>query len=229
VNLSRSHQVLKRHGFGAAVSDLAARACSRATGFDTLLFLAWSFSEGLDGARSPSRAAWLGREELAAHALDPELDLSQAFIDETLDKGHVVAGIVEDGRLVSYEVFAFEPTVIPEGLVVTFPPPFAYAYKAFTRPDARGRGLHGEVTRFAARGFAAESMRGMVAYVRAINHASLTAFRRLGFQTVGYALVSRELRGVAIQPPVWARRRELPTVRLVPAHEASCQPATGVA
>lgn len=217
MNLERSTEVLDRHGAGVAAKDLALRVFARATGLEPIRFLAWAFGErpGLGASAGGDGARWLHRDELEAFAADDELDLPLDFVREALALGHRFAGVVAHGDLLSYEVFALEPTAIPEGLVVSFPTPFAYVYKAFTRPGARGRGHHGRVTRFAAAELSREGVRGMVAYCRAINHASLAAFRRLGFRGAGWACLARDLPGFALQPPAWARRGSGPRVRLV--------------
>jgi L-amino acid N-acyltransferase YncA len=60
-----------------------------------------------------------------------------------------------------------------------------YFYKAFTRPEYRGRGLHPAALRHAAMFFAERSIARLIAIVEYANWSSLRSHEKLGFWNAG--------------------------------------------
>ncbi|WP_201835671.1 GNAT family N-acetyltransferase [Microvirga zambiensis] len=121
---------------------------------------------------------------------DPFLLLGEAFLDQAFARGDRCYAYVKDGTLGAYTWYSTVPTPLRDGLVATFHPDYIYMYKAFTAPAFRGQRLYGIGVTCAFQALMEEKKyRGLVSYVEVHNQPSLKALRRIGFKTVGMAIV----------------------------------------
>ena len=116
---------------------------------------------------------------------DPELEISERFVEEALEKGDKCLGLSHDGGLSAYSWYATSPTRFLPGLRLHFARDYVYMYKAFTRGTYRGRRLYPAGVMRALRHYRSIGYKGMLAYVEATNLDSLKSCGRMGFEIFG--------------------------------------------
>lgn len=96
-----------------------------------------------DAGGTPGLEYRLAREgELLDAALDPALEIEPAAVRSALRCGDLCVGCFEGGRLVGYLWYAFGSAPHGGGLRVEFDSAAErYAYRAFTHPAYRGKGI----------------------------------------------------------------------------------------
>lgn len=129
----------------------------------------------------------IDRPELERLAQDPANDISAAFLRTLQGRDDLCFGAFAGPRLAAYGFFAHAPTAIDPHLRFVFDESWVYIYKAFTRPDWRGRRLWPQVLLSALPELHAwrngrVALAGLVTLVLADNPPSLRAFARLGFR-----------------------------------------------
>jgi hypothetical protein len=182
----------ERYGAIAGVHDVAKKAVNRVVPVRVLRGLrlvrdrlAPTFLDLPAGFRS----GLMSESELLAHAEDPSLDLSAAFVRSSLASGDRCFGITKDDALVSYGWYASRPTPISESLSFHFDPAYVYMYKGFTRPEHRGHRLHAVGMAQALVGETERGSKGILSYVESNNFASLRSCFRMGYEPVGTILI----------------------------------------
>jgi GNAT superfamily N-acetyltransferase len=126
-------------------------------------------------------------------SMNGDLDLSVAFVADASARGDECFVLLDGDRIASYCWFSARETRMIPGYSVRFAEVDRYAYKAFTHPDYRGRGLLGACLAEAMRHYARRGCRGFVTVIERGNVRSLKAFGRVGFRPVGHALTCRRL------------------------------------
>lgn len=133
------------------------------------------------------RYAALTEEQLLGWCKDPELELDEERTKAALRRGDVCIGVLEAGRPVGYVWFAFGNTPHIHGAWVRLTAGTRYLYKAFIRPQYRGRRIGPEMY---VRGSALCPRRGRTVGVLAVdldNMRGLRASRRAGWSQIGLA------------------------------------------
>ena len=125
-----------------------------------------------------------GDIQRAAQEKDTELHLP--YVKEALARGDRCFGVFSDERLLSYSWYSKSATGVTQELKFEFPQPHIYMHHAFTRPEARGRRLHGASIRAALAALGQEQEANMLAIVSAANVASLKSCKRGGFAPLGH-------------------------------------------
>jgi GNAT superfamily N-acetyltransferase len=139
---------------------------------------------------SPSdlEVGFVGPDVLRRAASDRAAGLDPAEVDAALERGEECFGAWSSGVLVSHAWFAPGWTHLRSGVFVRFDAPYAYCRWAFTRPEHRGRCLHGAIKRRALDAFARRGIRGVLSFVDVVNFESLNSAARVGCRRVGLLL-----------------------------------------
>ncbi len=186
-NLARSAQ---RHGAAAAITRLGRRMLHRWLGVEVnqILLLEAGHLASRPNACDPAfEFAWLSSAELLHLAREPELELSHHFAQRAATGLDRCFGAWHDGTLASYSWYAID-SIEPEhcgGIPLSLPNRTAYMYKAYTRPEYRGRKLYGAGIALAFTQLRVEGIEQLVALVDWTNLSSLRACHRLGFEDLG--------------------------------------------
>jgi GNAT superfamily N-acetyltransferase len=126
------------------------------------------------------------RSALAAYSRDARQEISLQFLAGLAGRDDLCFGAFEGEELASYCFFATESTAIDLYLRFCYPLGWIYVYKAFTRPEWRGRGLLRAILRDAARTEhwprLPQEPLGFVTLALTRNRASLEAFGKAGFR-----------------------------------------------
>jgi GNAT superfamily N-acetyltransferase len=125
------------------------------------------------------------REELLRAAKEMPSQLSRNFIDSALSSGLCVAAFV-DSKLVAFSWSAFTQVKMNEELWVGFDWPYRYAYKAYTHPEHRGRGIIEAILYYSDDICLDRGFTHSIAYVETDNYPSISAGSKLGNRRVGY-------------------------------------------
>jgi len=116
----------------------------------------------------------------------PEYQLSEAFLDQALEKGDQCYGFLDGDALASYGWYSNKPTEIAwPGLVFHFDDRYAYMYKAFTHPSYRGHRLHAIGKTRALSSLLTSGYRGLVSYIEWNNFDSLRSNHRMRHADLG--------------------------------------------
>ena len=126
------------------------------------------------------------RDELLAASTDPALTLVPESIEAALKRGDLCVAAFEGERLIAYVWRAFGPTPAENGLWITFPKPLRYGYKAFTRPEYRGRRIQQALLRSTDRVCLERGFTHGFSYIATNNYPSLAANLRPGNRVAGY-------------------------------------------
>jgi hypothetical protein len=119
------------------------------------------------------------------------------FAEDAVARGHRCFGLFDGSQLVYSCWFATTPTPALGGVHVSVAPGYVYGYRAQTRADRRGAGLHVAGVAAATTAMAEEGpLRGVVAYIEGRNAASLVAAKKIGDERFGAAVVWRSGRRV---------------------------------
>ena len=132
----------------------------------------------------PFEIRLLAAEDLKSQKMFSELDLDSHDVALAMASGADVIAALQGETIASY---LFVSTVSPglnDDLALEFDERLAYFYRAFTRPEFRGRGLMPAVLQAAMRRCASRGDRGVVACIDIGNWPSRRAFRSAGFKTL---------------------------------------------
>jgi len=114
------------------------------------------------------------------------LDLSAAKASAAFARGDVCVGAFDAGRLVGYAWLASQPAPHIDGLWMAFDPHAVYLYRAFVRPERRGRHIAPALYSFADTVFLSQGKNYAVICVSIYNRPSIAAAHRSGARTAGY-------------------------------------------
>jgi GNAT superfamily N-acetyltransferase len=173
----------KDHGLIRGSGMLLLRALSRLTGGTVLACLHKPVARV-----APSVGRLLTRQEIEHASEDERLDLPQAFVGAQRSPCY---GVVIDDRVRCYVWTSSEQIRAVPGTTVRMPPDTTYAFKAFTDPLFRRRGLLRECLKAVERDAAREGRTEVTALVELHNRSSLRAFDHAGFERCGFVLVLR--------------------------------------
>lgn len=123
---------------------------------------------------------------------DPRLELERGFVDDAVDRDDFCAAVFHDEHMVAYAWNAVGPTPHDDRLMVHFDAPAGYSYKAFTRPEYRGRRLQNVVADAGRDEYLCRGRTMVLSFVESHNLASIASSghrpnRRVGF--AGYLCV----------------------------------------
>lgn len=84
-------------------------------------------------------------EELITFCADPALDLTQAEVHELCSLGHLCAGAITKGKLISYVWRSYGPTQHTNDIWIDFDSHCRYGFKSLTKEAFRGQRIHSYV------------------------------------------------------------------------------------
>ena len=130
---------------------------------------------------------WLTADEVRDYAADRANDLDAAMASSLKEQDNYCFAALDGPVLANYSWYALGSIQREHslGAGLSFPNDTVYFYKAYTRPEYRGRGLHPTALRIAASFFAQHSISRLVAIVEYANWASLRSHAKLGFRSAG--------------------------------------------
>lgn len=150
----------------------------------------------------------LSAQDIEEFAGNPEHDLDSS-LSALLDDDHTVCfAVLEGGRLASYCWYTVAPVAAEHhwGVALHLPPHTAYAFKAFTCPAYRGRGLHQSAMEPALEELSRRfGTRRVLASIAWTNDASRRCYRAAGFHELG-SLITTGSRPVVWHVPGLAAR-----------------------
>ncbi|HLS85603.1 MAG TPA: GNAT family N-acetyltransferase [Burkholderiales bacterium] len=123
--------------------------------------------------------------QLLAHSADAGLELEPSALVEGERRGEGIIAAMQGERLAGYLWFAFRPAPHSRGTWAEFQRDTVYLYRAFVRPQLRGRGIATALYRRADARFLPRPCRRALACVELHNHASTAALRKAGFESQG--------------------------------------------
>ena len=129
----------------------------------------------------------LNETQLIHHARDPRYCLASRFIRRAMSRGDQAYGAFEEGKLVGYTWRSASTAPFFNGLWLKVPTPFIYAYKSYTLPSHRGRGMYGALTSFTDRQSRAIGHPMVLTLIDIANIPSLRASAHVGSRKAGYA------------------------------------------
>jgi hypothetical protein len=129
----------------------------------------------------------LNETQLIYHARDPRYCLATRFIRRAMSRGDLAYGAFEEGKLVGYTWRSASAAPFFSGLWIKVPSPFVYAYKSYTLPSHRGRGMYGAFTSFTDRQSRAIGHPMVLTLIDIANIPSLRASAHVGSRKAGYA------------------------------------------
>ncbi|HEY6822256.1 MAG TPA: hypothetical protein VI321_09565 [Burkholderiales bacterium] len=147
----------------------------------------WSEASAAPERNSGLRYAVLADAQVLAWCSDPELELDRRQAASALRRGDVCIGVTQNRFPIGYVWYAYRTAPHTRKLWVEFQRGLGYAYKAFIRPDHRGRGIGGDLY---ARGGELCPKKGThsgISFIAVGNSPSMLAAERAGWRRVGYA------------------------------------------
>ena len=128
------------------------------------------------------------QEELRLACKEMPNELSLDFITNALARGDVCVGAFAGQYLVAFVWRSYSTAPHVNGIWVSIDKPYRYTYKAYTRPDYRGRGLNKNVIDYKNKISIDQGYTHGIGFIRVDNFKSLTAARKLqGHEVVGFA------------------------------------------
>src|SRR5256714_11730769 len=193
--LADFRQERARFGLGSTVREFTFRSIHHVVSFRVLrgIYLGAAnarFTECPPGFTGD----FLDGETLQRVALDRRYDLPPEFVSEALGRGDACYGILDGERVASYGWYAHGPTKIGHDLWLHFDQAYVYRYKGLTLEPYRGRRFHAITMARTLDAWRAQGYRGMVAYVEANHLSSLKSVYRLGYLSLGWAIILKRLR-----------------------------------
>lgn len=184
----------KSFGASAALHDLQQRAVNRVFPFQILRGMTAVLPDINPTLFETSgfTARFARRDEVLA-SCSADVEMTEEFALDALDKGDECFALFEGDRLASFGWYSNQPTLISDGLSLHFDPSWVYMYKGFTLPDYRGKRLHGIGMSLAARAYTERGSRGLISYVKSNNFQSLRSIERMGYRIFGDVYLARVL------------------------------------
>ncbi len=129
----------------------------------------------------------LTKTDLRKASLDLELDLTPEFLTRAWSRGDLCCGAFHGDKLVSYAWRSGVEAEHVPGLKVVVANNCRYGYKAFTRPEYRGRGIYPRLTGLEDREYIKRGKTTVIAFSASHNYASRELDKKLGNRTIGLA------------------------------------------
>lgn len=132
--------------------------------------------------------------------LETQLDEQSGLSCRKLIEQQARIYLVTDGDKLACQLNIRDGEVIvdsPIDLSLRFDAGTVFLNYLYTRDDYRGRGLAGELIRFACTDLVEKGFRHCLAHIRATNHASLASFRKAGWTPCGRIITTTAGRFIA--------------------------------
>ena len=130
----------------------------------------------------------LGVDELEVFSADPANQLPPEFVALSAETKDVCIGVLDGDELASFGWYSERPTVVEDGSTIHFCPSRVYMFHGHTKPEYRGRNLHGLGLARAVQIFDERGYAGVLSLADWANYASLISAYRSGFRNCGVAL-----------------------------------------
>ncbi|MEM1433075.1 MAG: hypothetical protein AAGG11_03395 [Pseudomonadota bacterium] len=124
-------------------------------------------------------------DELHAAAVNTELEMTPAFLEEAIAGGHWCIGAYHDGELVSYAWRSVTDAPGSDDFRIRLHQKLRYGYKSLTLPDHRGRHLQSYLSCCCDQYSLPRGYERSISYVETHNYPSLTGDWRRGNQISG--------------------------------------------
>lgn len=182
---SRQYQ---RWGFKKAVYSSLMAMLSKWFGIQIAILNTRDFSNASEVPEVPEdyRVKILDEAELQSASEQADLDISPEFITQAVADGGYCAGAFHKDQLVSYVWRAYRSTPIHDRLVLNFPAPIRYGYKALTLPEYRGLHLQHAIALYSETHDRAAGYTEHLAFIETHNYPSIISDERRGNQVIGY-------------------------------------------
>jgi hypothetical protein len=149
-------------------------------------------SEMADDRKYPSELPGIAyrlieTEELYAASADPEMDLSQKFVERGIERGDLAFGAFDGPLLVSFVWRAEAAAPHDHDIWVRVKSPYCYAYKSFTRPSHRGQHISPGVHICSDAEMAKRGYQYRAGFVEVSNWRSLAMGKHMASRIIGYA------------------------------------------
>jgi hypothetical protein len=178
---------LRRYGVRNVLYGVALNAVNRFVPFKVLRGVYVEQPDpGFLDIPAPYAGKFFGASELREFARDPDIEMSEEFLDHALGKGDECYGFTSKGTPAAYGWYASNATsaVAPE-LLLHFSPGYVYMYRGFTHDDHRGKRLHAIGMTRALQHYLSKGYNGVVSYIESTNFDSLKSCARMGYQVFG--------------------------------------------
>lgn len=133
----------------------------------------------------------VAEQAMLRHCAGPQIRLTPEKAKAGYSRGEVCIGAFEEEELAGYAWWTAAPAPHIDGLWMRFGSTAVYIYRAFVRPEYRGRGIAPALYRFADRMFLGRGRRTALMCIALGNAASLRAARRSGARPAGYCAYLR--------------------------------------
>ena len=185
MNVAVYKELAQRFGVRAFAQSAALAAVGKVT--EMQVFAVYLLEVGV-GTEVPSgvEIRIVTAQDFERYVDEPGLELPRSLLREAIPNGDICVGAFTDGVLAAYAWYATKPAQFESGLTAECAPSYAYAYKNFTRPAARGRSLQKWIKKAALAHYLRVGKRGIVAAVDMANHISRRSLEGAGARQVGY-------------------------------------------
>lgn len=127
----------------------------------------------------------LSKEEVLRYSKVEKYQLTEDFLEQSLDNDDVCLAILEGEELASYGWYSKHPTKVTGEFNLHFSDRWVYMHHGYTNPDFRGKRLHAIGMANATRIFTEQGFDGLCSIVASENAFSLKSTRRLGYVETG--------------------------------------------
>jgi len=181
------------YGTSTAVRWIGYRAIQRVVGLN-VAHVVWLDGANLDGSLRVDPAysfRFLAADEVRALAQHHQNWLNPLWGDRIAAGRDFCFAAWAGPRLAAFTWYALGGFVAEHcaGTPLSYPPGVAYMYHGFTRPELRGKRLHGMVMGLGLKALGSSGVSRLVATIDGANRASLRSCFRLGFVSLGRAVV----------------------------------------
>ena len=137
-----------------------------------------------------SRVRFINKQEIGELNKDGDLDLGYEFVNDAYSKGHLCAVVLQGRHVISYAWFSFSYSFVDDNLCYTPKENTIYLYKAYTRPEFRGRGYLSMIVDWVCSQHV-DKFSKIATIMELQNFASFRSFKKAGFRPEGLALSFR--------------------------------------
>ena len=184
MNVSVYRELAQRFGYRAFAQSAALAAIGKVT--EVQAFAVYLLEVGVHtDAPTGVEVRVVTAEDLERYVDEPGFELPRALLREAIPNGDICVGAFTDGVLSAYAWYATKPARFESGLTAECSPLYAYGYKSFTRPAARGRSLQKWIKKVSLAHHVGLGKRGIVVAVDIANHTSRRSLEGAGAKQVG--------------------------------------------